>query len=174
MATEVATGIPLDDSIIDLNDEFITIDETDGVRRRPSSSLESFIRTQVGTRRDFGNGPENIVTWAEGDDVNTIPIPKVPHLPTSHIIDFDIAVGDAVGAGVVRTTGNQHIGGVKNFDSLQKGGVDVATTNDLRNQNTSPAEPSVFKFWTGTETEYQALLSADMIDGSVIYHRRSG
>ena len=42
----------------------------------------------------------------------------------------------------------------------------------IENENSSSSEPSTWRFWSGTEDEYQALVSADDIDDDVFYHRR--
>ena len=42
----------------------------------------------------------------------------------------------------------------------------------VRNENTSTAEPTTWKFWSGTEAEYQALVTSDSVEDDVFYHRR--
>ena len=143
---EVATGIPLDTTDIDLNDEILTIDETDAVRRRPTEAIENFIRTQIGTQRTFGGGSGQIATWTEGNDITLIPLTKLPNIPTTQIINFDSSVDARIAASTVRTTGNQTIDGAKNFTNLLSGGnsvVDTATNQTIGGTKTF-TDPIVF------------------------------
>ena len=130
MAQEV-NQIPLDNTPIDVNDQIMTVDETDSVRLRPSSSLLSYINSNItNLQRMFGVLDGNIAVWAEGDDISLIPLTKIADIPSSKIINFQTEVNTLIGNTAVTTTGNQAVGGVKNFTDLRVGGASVVNTSD--------------------------------------------
>ena len=172
---DVATGIPLSNQDVASNEEILVITASDSVVRKPATALATFIEALVNIDPvSFGGGDGEVATWAEGSNENQIPVAKIPDITSSKVTDLDDTIDGHLGANVVRTVGDQTVGGVKNFTGLRSNGSEVATVTDLSNQNTDPNEPAVWKFWSGTETEYQALVSSDSIESDVFYHRRQG
>ncbi len=136
MAQEVHS-IPVDSADVRVSDQIITVDNTDSVRLRSSTSLLNYINSNITTlQRPFSNTSGSIATWAEGDDVSLIPVDKIPNLPTTQITGFNTAVDARVGTNVVRTIGNQTIDGVKNFTDLRSNGSQLFTTQFLSNTTT--------------------------------------
>ena len=125
-----------------------------------SSSLNVTVDPQVsfrsgGQRYAYGN---TFAVLNESADQNVI-------------VTFSDSTTDTVGPGEIQTF--EFIGGASGasdrWTSEEAEGEITATTITNRNTNN---EPNPVRFWTGTESEYQALVTAGTVRSDTLYYRR--
>ncbi len=120
--------IPLNTSLLPADQIMVIDSSADGAARRVD--VQTLLDLNVVPTLTFGDLEGDIATWAEGDDVSTIPLVKIPSVPSSQIINFQSEVDARIGTGVVRTTGDQVINGRKEFTDLVLNGGNVVTLNN--------------------------------------------
>ena len=88
--------------------------------------------------------------------------------------DGDTIVIDGVATDIPVIKGGSGSGTTLTLTTNNAPPISIPNVLGVQNLNQSSNEPAVWKFWSGTETEFQALVSADQIDDTVFYHRREG
>ena len=119
------------------SDEIIGLDSLSsdrGTRFTIGALTTHFRGALAGLATTFGFNEGEVAPWGEGDNIDVLPIAKIPIQPVSKITGIEDLIDGRLDTTVVRTFGNQTIVDIKNFTGINPllvNGSPVISLDDL-------------------------------------------